>query len=256
MVGNGQTRQATAQPFTALASRRSPWRLWTRWVLANALAELLGLGASSLLWIAFFFGMEEQLGIVGSAVVVVVGSTLLEGTAVGLLQWRVLRRALPQLRSQVWWGATAAGAFVAWSLGMVPSTLISMSSAGTTAAPPAEMSDALMYTLAAVMGLVLGPVLGLPQWWVLRPHLKFAWLWIPANAIAWAWGMIIIFTVMGLVPAGGITAGALLLVLGGLALAGAVVGGIHGVVLVKLLKVSSSHGAGASNGVPTRARRH
>ncbi len=230
-------QQADVQGFAPTTSRQSSMRFWASWVFANALAELLGLGASALLWIAFFFGLEERLGIAISAVVVVVGSTILEGTAVGVLQWRVLRRALPQLRLKVWWGATAVGALVAWSLGMIPSTLMSMMDESATSTPPPEMSDALMYTLAAAMGLVLGPILGLPQWWALRRHLKSAWLWLPANAVAWSWGMIMIFAVVGLVPASGITATTVLIILGGLAMAGAVVGGIHGVVLVKLLRL-------------------
>jgi hypothetical protein len=59
-------------------------------------------------------------------------------------------------------------------------------------APAPEISDTLVYLLAAAMGLVLGPVLGVPQWWVLRRHVAHAWWWIPANAAAWALGMPVI----------------------------------------------------------------
>ena len=34
--------------------------LWGEWVAANALAELIGLGTSALLWIAFFLHLEES----------------------------------------------------------------------------------------------------------------------------------------------------------------------------------------------------
>jgi hypothetical protein len=185
---------------------------------------------------AFFSGMEAQLGIVISAVVVVVGSTLLEGTAVGVLQGLVLRRALPTLRLTSWWGATAIGALIAWSLGMIPSTLMALAE-DATAAPPPVMSDVLMYGLAAVMGLVLGPILALPQWWVLRRHVNGAGLWIIANAIAWAWGMIIIFAAMGAIPETGVNPTTILIILGGLTAAGAMVGAIHGYVLITLLKL-------------------
>lgn len=231
-------KASIAQPLARRAAKRWPWGFWGRWVLANAFAELIGLGGSALLWIVFLSGLEAQWGILTSATVVVLGSTLLEGTAVGVAQWRVLRSALPKLHLAAWWSATAIGALIAWSLGMIPSTFMSINSAGSNATPPPEMSDALMYTLAAVMGLVLGPVLALPQWLVLRRQVTHAGLWIAANAVAWCWGMLVIFIVVSFVPAGGLTVSTVLIVLGGLALAGAVVGGIHGVVLVKLLKLA------------------
>lgn len=227
-----------SQPRSSRPTPRWPWGFWSRWVGANALAELLGLGSSALLWIAYFTGLEAQLGVMASAALVVVGSTLLEGTAVGVLQWQVLRRVLPKLSLASWWSATALGALIAWSLGMIPSTMMAMAGTASDAPSPAAMSDALQYTLAALMGLVLGPVLGFPQWLVLRRHLTHAGLWIAANAVAWCWGMLVIFIVMGFVPAGGITLATVLLVLGGLALAGAVVGAIHGVVLVKLVRLT------------------
>lgn len=87
------------------------------------------------------------------------------------------------------------------------------------------------------MGLVLGPILGLPQWWLLRRYVNNAWLWLPATAIAWAWGMIIIFGVVGMVSEVGFNALAIGIILGGLLFGGAVVGAIHGYVLVKLLRL-------------------
>jgi len=204
------------------------------WIIANALAELIGLGASSLLWLLFFFGMESNLGILLSATVVVVGSTLLEGSAVGIGQWLVLRQRLPALPLRSWWIATGLGALVAWTFGMIPSTMMTFGAEITPAAPPPELSDALTYTLAALMGLALGPVLGLPQWWVLRRHVSHAWQWIPANAAAWALGMPTIFMVIGLIPTGTVTVWTVVIVLCGLALAGAVVGAVHGIVLLRL----------------------
>lgn len=213
-----------------------PWRFWWQWVAANALAEMVGLGASALLWITFLFGVEQRYGVLLAAVVVVLGSTLLEGAAVGFAQWWVLRKALPQLRWQAWFIATAIGAFVAWTLGMLPSTMLSIS-AEASAGPPPEVSDLLMYSLAALMGIVLGPVLGAPQWWVLRRYLSDAWWWIPAQSAAWAAGMVVIFMGVGMVPAeGGFTAVVVLIVLGSLAVAGALVGAVHGTVLVWLLR--------------------
>ncbi|MCL4861341.1 MAG: hypothetical protein KJZ93_18130 [Caldilineaceae bacterium] len=204
--------------------------------MANALAETVGLGASALLWIAFLFGVEQRYGVLVSAVVVVLGSTLLEGAAVGFAQWWVLRKALPQMRWQAWFVATAIGAFMAWTLGMIPSTALSLS-AETSAGPPPEVNNWLVYSLAALMGIVLGPVLGAPQWWVLRRFVRDAWWWVPAQSAAWAAGMVAIFVGVSMIPAeGGVTAVIVLIVLGSLAVAGALVGAIHGVVLVWLLR--------------------
>ena len=76
---------------------------------------------------------------------------------------------------------------------------------------------------------------GTPQWWVLRRWVgKAAW-WIPANAVAWAGGIVAIFTGMNFVPFDGPAWAIAVSVLLVLAIAGAIVGAIHGVVLVRLL---------------------
>lgn len=216
---------------------------WLRWVAANAVAELVGLGSSMLLWGLFIFREESRLGVVWAALLVVLGSTALEGTAVGVAQWAVLRARLPRLPLSHWWLATAVGAAVAWTAGMIPSTLMSLESAESTsaAAPP---SDAMMLVLAAAMGFVLGVVLAWPQWWVLRRHVARAGWWLPANMLAWAGGMAVIFAVVGAVVGDGpFTPVAAIMLLAGLALAGAVVGAVHGAVLVRLLRAPQPAGA-------------
>ncbi len=87
------------------------------------------------------------------------------------------------------------------------------------------------------MGLVLGAVLGYPQYRVLRRAVQGAWLWIPANCLAWALGMPVIFAMVDrayAAYAAGSIAGAVVVLAGTLALAGAVVGAVHGLALVKL----------------------
>jgi len=221
-------------PATFVTYKRTT--LWSQWVVANALAELLGLGTSALLWLGLIFNGEQRLGVMSAAAIVVIGSTLLEGSAVGVAQWLVLRHIWPALKWQQWWSATAVGAFIAWTLGMIPSTLMSLAEETTTTTPAPEISDALVWSLAALMGLILGPILALPQWFVLRRHVAHAGWWIPANAAAWGLGMPVIFMGMGFIPAGAVTLTALVIVLLSLALAGAVVGMVHGAVLLWLLK--------------------
>ncbi len=130
--------------------------------------------------------------------------------------------------------ATGVGAFLAWMLGMVPSTVLSLG-AGSGGAGT-EPGEAIVLGLAFLMGLVLGPVLGFAQWLALRRYSSRAALWMPANALAWAFGMVVIFA--GIDPA--ISGGFGLLSVAILALtltcAGAVVGAIHGLALVWLLR--------------------
>ena len=188
------------------AGARSGHGLWLRWVLANSLAETVGLGAS--------FAM---------------------GAAVGTAQWLVLRRPFPHMRWRAWALATAVGAFAAWTLGMLPSTLINAGS-GAEGSAPAEPGALVVYGLAALMGLVAGTILGAPQWLVLRRHVRRAFLWVPANALAWAPGMVLAFVAAEFIFANGIGAGEILLAVITLALIGALVGAIYGAVLVWLLR--------------------
>ena len=85
------------------------------------------------------------------------------------------------------------------------------------------------------MGLVLGPVLGFAQWLALRRYVRGAALWMPANALAWAFGMVVIF--VGIDPAfdDGFGVRSVAILVFTLALAGAVVGAVHGLALVRLL---------------------
>jgi hypothetical protein len=91
-----------------------------------------------------------------------------------------------------------------------------------------------MYSLAAAMGVVLGPILGVPQWLALRQHARRAIWWIPANAAAWALGMPVVFVGAGSAPPGGLlglVATALLTAM----VAGGVVGAVHGLALIWLV---------------------
>ena len=214
------------------------WRLWRRWIVANALGELCGLGLTAAVGIGLMLLMGEP----GNAAGVIAVASLMvllgvgEGVIVGYAQWHVLRSYLEALTARAWIGATALGAFIAWVLGMLPSTIINLSATGASGPPPA-MSDALMFGLAAAMGAALGIILALPQWRVLRRHVTHAVWWLPANALAWAAGMPLIFMAVGITGQLGVGWRASLFIAATLALTGAVVGAIEGFFLVFLLKV-------------------
>ncbi len=215
--------------------------LWLRWVGANSLAEAVGLGLTFALDGLIIWQVMEA----GNAWAALVGIVLMsatgaiEGGVVGWLQWLVLRRPFPQIARRAWIRATIIGAVVAWFLGSLPSTLMDMGAAGSDTAV-AEPSLAIVLLLAAGMGLVLGLVLAFPQWRVLRTAVPHAWVWLPANAAAWAVGMPIIFALIDVAQRSSSTAVIILTIFVGLFFTGAVVGAVHGLALVWLARPSST----------------
>jgi len=126
-----------------------------------------------------------------------------------------------------------AGSLCGLDAGHDPSTLLF--TGPDSGAAPGEMSDLMIYTLAAAMGIGLGAILGAAQWLALRRHVPKAGWWIPANALAWMLGMVVVFLGTSFIPAEGITAPVALILLLFVVAAGAVVGAVHGLVLIWLL---------------------
>lgn len=218
---------------------------WLRWALANALGEAVGLSAVLLVGFGVLGSAVEGLPgawpfVASLAAGIVLG--VFEGIVVGAAQGIVLRRRLPELLLRSWIMATVIGAMVAWGLGMLPSTLMAGGAGEAQAA--AEMPEWFTYVMAAGMGLVAGVVLAFVQWTVLRTAsgVRRAWLWLPANSLAWLVGMPVVFLGMGSIPAGASVAQAVPIVVAATTAAGAVVGAIHGAILVKVLLERSGDG--------------
>lgn len=222
---------------TTIQETRSSWdwKLWFQWILANTVAETVGLGGTLLIGILLLSNAEKTVGVIPAAVLAVLAGTLIEGTVVGTMQWLVLRRPLKSMRWRSWALATALGAFVAWTLGMIPSTFY-LTGADTATTSTTPMSDLMVYALAAAMGLALGAILGVPQWLVLRRYIPKAGWWVLANALAWMLGMVIVFIGTSFIPAGEIALQVALLLLLFVVAAGATVGAVHGLALIWLLR--------------------
>ncbi len=205
-----------------------------KWIVANSLAEMIGfmigLGLSSLLWISV--GPFSGPGMVLAVIVI---SAPIVGISIGYGQWAVLRHRLPQIARRTWIGATIVGAGIFWTFGMVAGASLALGTSMSESGPIEISERMVLFLLAAMMGLVLGPTLGVPQWWVLRRWVDKAVWWIPANALAWASGMVATFAGLNWMSVNGptwtIAASALLVV----AVAGAIVGAIHGLVPMDLL---------------------
>lgn len=207
--------------------------LWLAWVGANAWGELVGLGSVFACGFAFFHHFGEPHSIAGTLVALTLTLPLgaVEGLVVGWAQWRVLRRALPAVARGTWILATIVGAVVAWLLGMLPSTL--MSSEPNASGPPVEPPRAVVLLLAVGIGLGGGLVLSLAQWLVLRHATSRAAWWLPANALAWSAAMPWIFHLVDRTVAEHQDPASFALFLAGLGVAGAIVGAIHGLALLR-----------------------
>lgn len=104
---------------------------------------------------------------------------LAEGAILGLAQSRAVRGSGLALDTRSWVAATSLAAGLAWSIGMLPSTL-----------PGLDWTSPATIAGAVVGGLVLLLSIPTAQWPLLRPHLPRAWRWIPLNAVAWAVGIL------------------------------------------------------------------
>ena len=211
--------------------------LLRRWVLANALGEFVGLGGVALLAAALVPPLQRALpGTVAARLataLLMMALGALEGWVVGSAQARAL--APGPIDRSAWVRATVLGAVLAWAVGMVPSTVLALRHVPGGAAPGGP-PPGLRLALAAGLGLVAGPILAAVQVRVLRPHVsRPAGWWLVACALGWALGMPCVFAAVHLLVRNGVRPWSLVgaaVALGG---AGALVGLVEGLFLVRLL---------------------
>ncbi|MEW6322905.1 MAG: hypothetical protein AB1635_17690 [Acidobacteriota bacterium] len=207
-------------------------RLYPRWILANGAAECLGLGATLALgaWAAQRWpGIDETAGgVIGAALAAIAAGTLLEGVLLGACQAWAIRSAYPAFPAGAWVRATAIGAALAWTAGMIPSTVMNVAGDAARGAAGSEPPLAVTLALAAAMGLVLGPFLGVPQGRVLRRFGGTVRRWVSANSLAWAAGMPVVFIGTALVDEASGAARIAAVVIASTLGAGLVVGAVHG----------------------------
>lgn len=225
---------STLTPSTQLAGERS--RLWRRWVGANAISEAAGLGLTLALTGAIIARLGAFDGVAAAVIAFTgaVASGVIEATIVGLSQHWAMEPWFPSITRRHWWLATLAGALIAYMLGYLPSTIIDLTQAGDAAAAVSEPPQAIVLLLAAALGAVAGAILSFAQYRVLRESVSGAGWWVPANMLAWAVGMPIVFATIDLAFVQPALWQSILVVVGGLLLMGAAVGAIHGAVLVQL----------------------
>jgi hypothetical protein len=104
-----------------------------------------------------------------------VGSGALFGGILGLAQWLVLKRYLSHIGS--WIPATAIG----W--GIIGLAVLSLEMSAPADAYSGIVPEVLWDVTKAFAG---GILIGLAQWLVIRDRVEMAFVWIPANAVAFA----------------------------------------------------------------------
>jgi len=209
-----------------------------RWVAANAVAELFGLGLTFAL-IAFAFSrLENSSGAANSLTLffISVASGAVEATIVGLCQWWAMHPWFPNIARRAWWCATLIGALVAYVLGFLPSTIMSLGGQAVQSSPAvSEPAPWLVLLLAVGLGVAAGAVLSFAQWLTMRKKIGRAGWWIPANMAAWFIGMPVIFWGIDVCQKVQAPFLAVLILAGTLLLTGALVGAIHGIFLVRMI---------------------
>ncbi len=206
--------------------------LWGRWTAANTLSEAVGLGGTfALIGLLTPLVEGQQAGGILLAFLISVASGVVEATVVGLAQWWAMHPWFQDIRAIDWWRGTLYGALIAYVLGYLPSTLMQVAET-STGAPAAEPPQWMTLLLATGLGIAAGAVLSLFQWLVLRRVSGRAGLWIPANMLAWACGMPLIFLAVDIAFRMPALWQSLLVMTLALLAAGAVVGAIHGRFLV------------------------
>lgn len=133
------------------------------------------------------FALTSTLGLnpwTAHALMIVLGAV--EGALLGLGQVAGLRDTAGGVPARPWITASAVGAALAWSLGMLPSTL-------ADAGVPVDATHPAVWLLIGLGGLVLLASIPLAQWTVLRRVRPRAWRWIPVNMGAWLAGLVFPF---------------------------------------------------------------
>jgi len=164
-----------------------------RWILHCAWGELLGIGAAGMI----AFGVNQVIGEPVTllqkitVLITMLGAGALEGGLLGWFQWQVLKDRIPILPAREWVGLTVAVAVLGWFLGMLPSLFfLNPGPTNTTAAAPSFLQNPwVLIIITIAMGLLVGALFGLFQWFALRKYVMGAGSWITANALGWGLGL-------------------------------------------------------------------
>jgi hypothetical protein len=191
----------------------------TGWIASSVAAVLLGVGIATLL--------------LAHSMAVVLAVAALEGLCLGGIQQLILRQS-NKGQAANWLLATVAGAL----LGRAAEFLCDTS---TQASIVSEWSPVAQAVAVAGLGLVVGMIMAVPQYFVLRRHAPQAWRWLLVRGGAWALGLVVLFAAANPLASIGNTPPivAILAVASVFAAIAAIVGVLEGFGLAAILRIES-----------------
>jgi len=181
-VGVGRDNQRRVSMSAGTVSARVDWPLWRRWTLSTTLAEAAGFCAPALAGAA---AAQARVSAIPTLLVMLAAGAV-EGSALGAGQHWALARHLRRLPRGEFVGATAAGAVLAYAIGMLPSTLADRLGG---AAP------GLVVAVATLAGVALLASIGTAQWVILRRAGYDQPWWILTTAGGWLAGLAVFMLV-------------------------------------------------------------
>ena len=151
------------------------------------LGESAGFAVAAATGVAVAINEPTQI----QAMVMLLAAGAVEGALLGVGQVLAMR-TLPLERSLLrrWPVLTSLAAVVAWSIGLLPSTVSGL-----------DWSNPVVWVVAGLLGLVLLTTIPAAQLVLLRPAVRRPWRWLPANIVGWLVGIGWTFAVSPLVDA-------------------------------------------------------
>jgi hypothetical protein len=171
-----------------VSGRTSTWwdtRLLGLWTAANGLAYLVvvvGGVALEELFAGATGALTPSHWMLATFLVALLGAGL-HGSALGILQWRVLRHRLPALSRGRWVVSTFIPAFAVWLLVLAPEAVDTVTGGGNTITA---------FRDAFVQAMVLGPLIGVAQAMALRHQTRRWKWWFVANLTTCLFGALMI----------------------------------------------------------------
>ncbi len=168
-------------------------KYWWKWTLACVGGEIIGIGAAAMLAgvMIYFIGEPVQIIQKGLLFLTMIVSGIIEGSILGLFQWRILEQLFPKIPPSRWIYATITAAVIGWMIGALPSVFFMDTIQESAMTEP--ISPWLNIFAGMGAGILLGTLMGFFQQRVLKDYVQRSESWILANALGWGFGIVWIF---------------------------------------------------------------
>lgn len=211
-------------------------KFWFKWILYYSLGDLLAIAAAAVIGGFLFidFSNRPLTPFTTTAILVIAGAS--EGLIIGYIQWKSLSRVLLHFKPIPWIATTTISAIAGWLLFLPPAImLISF----LTKSSLINNYYSILYT--ALVGILFGTLMGVPQFIFIRKFYKNAFVWILANVFGWMFSFLIIYSAILMLTDSGLYIYNLSLILISCVLSGLIQGLITGTSLHFLMSVKIEH---------------